>query len=131
MDPPKTDGGIAEGNSGLYISTIGGVYSYDVSDNVFKKLSGMSYASAIDIEGDYLYAFDKAALAIKRYTITESALVYNKCYDAEEYLAPTDFDIVRVLQPAEGESLTIYRSPRDLEVVAQAGGGIIALTLVS
>ena len=131
VDTPETACGIAEGNSGLYISTIGGVYSYDVSDNVFKKLSGMSYASAIDIEGDYLYAFDKAALAIKRYTITESALVYNKCYDAEEYLAPTDFDIVRVLQPAEGESLTIYRSPRDLEVVAQAGGGIIALTLVS
>lgn len=91
----------------------------------------MSYASAIDIEGDYLYAFDKAALAIKRYTVTDNALVYNKCYDAEEYLAPTDFDIVRVLQPAEGESLTVYRSPRDLEVVAQAGGGIIALTLVS
>lgn len=131
VDTPETACGIAEGDSGLYISTIGGVYSYDVSDNVFKKLSGMSYASAIDIEGDYLYAFDKAALAIKRYTITESALVYNKCYDAEEYLAPTDFDIVRVLQPAEGESLTVYRSPRDLEVVAQAGGGIVALTLVS
>lgn len=131
VDTPETACGMAEGNSGLYISTIGGVYSYDVSDNVFKKLSGMSYASAIDIEGDYLYAFDKAALAIKRYTITESALVYNKCYDAEEYLAPTDFDIVRVLQPAEGESLTVYRSPRDLEVVAQAGGGIVALTLVS
>lgn len=131
VDTPETACGMAEGNSGLYISTIGGVYSYDVSGNVFKKLSGMSYASAIDIEGDYLYAFDKAALAIKRYTITESALVYNKCYDAEEYLAPTDFDIVRVLQPAEGESLTVYRSPRDLEVVAQAGGGIVALTLVS
>ena len=131
VDTPETACGMAEGNSGFYISTIGGVYSYDVSDNVFKKLSGMSYASAIDIEGDYLYAFDKAALAIKRYTITESALVYNKCYDAEEYLAPTDFDIVRVLQPAEGESLTVYRSPRDLEVVAQAGGGIVALTLVS
>ena len=131
VDTPETACGIAEGDSGLFISTIGGVYSYDISDNVFKKLSGMSYASAIDIEGDYLYAFDKAALAIKRYTITESALVYNKCYDAEEYLAPTDFDIVRVLQPAEGESLTVYRSPRDLEVVAQAGGGIVALTLVS
>lgn len=131
VDTPETACGIAEGDSGLYISTIGGVYSYDVSDNVFKKLSGMSYASAIDIEGDYLYAFDKAALAIKRYTITDDALVYNKCYDAEEYLAPTDFDIVRVLQPAEGESLTVYRSPRDLEVVAQAGGGIVALTLVS
>lgn len=131
VDTPETACGMAEGNSGLYISTIGGVYSYDVSGNVFEKLSGMSYASAIDIEGDYLYAFDKAALAIKRYTITDNALVYNKCYDAEEYLAPTDFDIVRVLQPAEGESLTIYRSPRDLEVVAQAGGGIIALTLVS
>ena len=131
VDTPETACGMAEGNSGLYISTIGGVYSYDISGNVFKKLSGMSYASAIDIEGDYLYAFDKAALAIKRYTITESALVYNKCYDAEEYLAPTDFDIVRVLQPAEGESLTVYRSPRDLEVVAQAGGGIVALTLVS
>ena len=128
---PESARGMAGGETGLYISTVGGVYSYDVSGNVFKKLSGMSYASAIDIEGDYLYAFDKAALAIKRYTITESALVYNKCYDAEEYLAPTDFDIVRVLQPAEGESLTIYRSPRDLEVVAQAGGGIIALTLVS
>lgn len=128
---PESARGMAGGETGLYISTVGGVYSYDVSDNVFKKLSGMSYASAIDIEGDYLYAFDKAALAIKRYTITESALVYNKCYDAEEYLAPTDFDIVRVLQPAEGESLTIYRSPRDLEVVAQAGGGIVALTLVS
>lgn len=131
VDTPETACGMAEGNSGLYISTIGGVYSYDVSDNVFKKLSGMSYASAIDIEGDYLYAFDKAALAIKRYTVTDNTLVYNKCYDAEEYLAPTDFDIVRVLQPAEGESLTVYRSPRDLEVVAQAGGGIIALTLVS
>ena len=128
---PESARGMAGGETGLYISTVGGVYSYDVSDNVFKKLSGMSYASAIDIEGDYLYAFDKAALAIKRYTITESALVYNKCYDAEEYLAPTDFDIVRVLQPAEGESLTVYRSPRDLEVVAQAGGGIVALTLVS
>ena len=128
---PESARGMAGGETGLYISTVGGVYSYDVSGNVFKKLSGMSYASAIDIEGDYLYAFDKAALAIKRYTITESALVYNKCYDAEEYLAPTDFDIVRVLQPAEGESLTVYRSPRDLEVVAQAGGGIIALTLVS
>lgn len=128
---PETACGMAEGDSGLYISAESGVYSYDVSGNVFKKLSGMSYASAIDIEGDYLYAFDKAALAIKRYTITESALVYNKCYDAEEYLAPTDFDIVRVLQPAEGESLTVYRSPRDLEVVAQAGGGIVALTLVS
>lgn len=128
---PETACGMAEGDSGLYISAESGVYSYDVSDNVFKKLSGMSYASAIDIEGDYLYAFDKAALAIKRYTITDDALVYNKCYDAEEYLAPTDFDIVRVLQPAEGESLTIYRSPRDLEVVAQAGGGIVALTLVS
>ena len=131
VDTPETACGMAEGDSGLYISTIGGVYSYDVSGNVFKKLSGMSYASAIDIEGDYLYAFDKAALAIKRYTVTDNALVYNKCYDAEEYLAPTDFDIVRVLQPAEGESLTVYRSPRDLEVVAQAGGGIIALTLVS
>ena len=128
---PESARGMAGGETELYISTVGGVYSYDVSGNVFKKLSGMSYASAIDIEGDYLYAFDKAALAIKRYTVTESALVYNKCYDAEEYLAPTDFDIVRVLQPAEGESLTIYRSPRDLEVVAQAGGGIIALTLVS
>lgn len=131
VDTPETACGMAEGNSGLYISTVGGVYSYDVSGNVFKKLSGMSYASAIDIEGDYLYAFDKAALAIKRYTVTDNALVYNKCYDAEEYLAPTDFDIVRVLQPAEGESLTVYRSPRDLEVVAQAGGGIVALTLVS
>ena len=128
---PESARGMAGGETGLYISTVGGVYSYDVSGNVFKKLSGMSYASAIDIEGEYLYAFDKAALAIKRYTITESALVYNKCYDAEEYLAPTDFDIVRVLKPAEGESLTVYRSPRDLEVVAQAGGGIIALTLVS
>lgn len=128
---PESARGMAGGETGLYISTVGGVYSYDVSGNVFKKLSGMSYASAIDIEGDYLYAFDKAALAIKRYTVTDNALVYNKCYDAEEYLAPTDFDIVRVLQPAEGESLTIYRSPRDLEVVAQAGGGIIALTLVS
>ena len=131
VDIPETARGMAGGETGLYISTVGGVYSYDVSGNVFKKLSGMSYASAIDIEGDYLYAFDKAALAIKRYTVTDNALVYNKCYDAEEYLAPTDFDIVRVLQPAEGESLTIYRSPRDLEVVAQAGGGIIALTLVS
>lgn len=131
VDTPESARGMAGGETGLYISTVGGVYSYDVSGNVFKKLSGMSYASAIDIEGDYLYAFDKAALAIKRYTITDDALVYNKCYDAEEYLAPTDFDIVRVLQPAEGESLTVYRSPRDLEVVAQAGGGIVALTLVS
>ena len=128
---PESARGMAGGETGLYISTVGGVYSYDVSGNVFKKLSGMSYASAIDVEGDYLYAFDKAALAIKRYTVTDNALVYNKCYDAEEYLAPTDFDIVRVLQPAEGESLTVYRSPRDLEVVAQAGGGIVALTLVS
>lgn len=128
---PESACGMSDGESGLFVSTAGGVYSYDITSNNFVKLSGMSYASAIDIEGEYLYAFDKDALAIKRYTITSDNLVYNKCYDAEKYLAPTQFDLVQTLLPLEGDVITLYRSPRDLEVVAQVTGGIIALKQVS
>ena len=107
--------GLAVSDGLLYLSAENGVFvtkeplSAKPNDSIsIIKLSGMSYASAIDIEGEYLYAFDKDALAIKRYTITSDNLVYNKCYDAEK-----------------------YRSPRDLEVVAQVTGGIIALKQVS
>ena len=130
INTPETAYGMASKDGALYISCATGVYSYDISSNVFAKLSGMSYPSAIDIEGEYLYAFDKDALAIKRYEIGDTALKYNKCYDAEVYLAPTEFDIVQELRPASGDELTLYRSPRDLEVVAQVTGGIIALKKV-
>ena len=130
--------GLAVSDGLLYLSAENGVFvtkeplSAKPNDSIsIVKLSGMSYASAIDIEGEYLYAFDKDALAIKRYTITSDNLVYNKCYDAEKYLAPTQFDLVQTLLPLEGDVITLYRSPRDLEVVAQVTGGIIALKQVS
>lgn len=130
--PSSSISGMAQRGNFLYISCDDGIYRTDITEQnpSLIKLSGMSYPSAIDIEGEYLYAFDKDALAIKRYEIGGSALKYNKCYDAEVYLAPTEFDIVQELRPASGDELTLYRSPRDLEVVAQVTGGIIALKKV-
>lgn len=130
--PSSSISGMAQRGNFLYISCDDGIYRTDITEQnpSLIKLSGMSYPSAIDIEGEYLYAFDKDALAIKRYEIGDTALKYNKCYDAEVYLAPTEFDIVQELRPASGDELTLYRSPRDLEVVAQVTGGIIALKKV-
>lgn len=130
--PSSFISGMAQRGNFLFISCDDGVYRTDITEQnpSLIKLSGMSYPSAIDIEGEYLYAFDKDALAIKRYEIGDTTLKYNKCYDAEVYLAPTEFDIVQELRPASGDELTLYRSPRDLEVVAQVTGGIIALKKV-
>lgn len=130
--PSSSISGMAQRGNFLFISCDDGIYRTDITaqNPSLIKLSGMSYPSAIDIEGEYLYAFDKDALAIKRYEIGDTALKYNKCYDAEVYLAPTEFDIVQELRPASGDELTLYRSPRDLEVVAQVTGGIIALKKV-
>ena len=127
--PAAAHGMICSGDT-IYFSTENGIYSYAREDKVFSLMTGVSYASAIDVEGEYLYAIDKNAPAIKRYRIDGSRLEYNKCYDAEEYLAPTSFDLVLPLGAAEGDVVTLYRSPRDLEVVAQVQGGVIALTRV-
>lgn len=127
--------GIALHDNRLLVSSDNGVY---ISDKALaagqtlslKKLPGISYSSAIEVQGDHLYAFDKASLAIKRYTVSESGFTYNKCYDAEEYLAPQTHDIVLPLQAADGGEVVLYRSPRDLEITARAQGGVIALTRV-
>ena len=114
----------------LAVSCADGIYAYDAEKNSLSKLPGVLYPSKIDSEGGFLYAFDASALSIKRYTITGGALVYNKCYDAEEYNAPEARDIVLPAAAKEGDELVLYRSPRDLEVVARVNGSVLALTRV-
>ena len=114
----------------LAVSCADGIYAYDAEKNSLSKLPGVLYPSKIDSEGGFLYAFDASALSIKRYTITGGALIYNKCYDAEEYNAPEARDIVLPAAAKEGDELVLYRSPRDLEVVARVNGSVLALTRV-
>ena len=130
LDMPSSSYGMAKFKDTILISVENGVGRYDVEENSFSLLPGISYSSAIEVQGDHLYAFDKASLAIKRYTVSESGFTYNKCYDAEEYLAPQTHDIVLPLQAADGGEVVLYRSPRDLEITARAQGGVIALTRV-
>lgn len=131
LTAPSTIYGMTPLSPGLLaVSCADGIYAYDAEKNSLSKLPGVLYPSKIDSEGGFLYAFDASALSIKRYTITGDALVYNKCYDAEEYNAPEARDIVLPAAAKEGDELVLYRSPRDLEVVARVKGSVLALTRV-
>lgn len=131
LTAPSTIYGMTPLSPGLIaVSCADGIYAYDAEKNSLSKLPGVLYPSKIDSEGGFLYAFDSSALSIKRYTITGGALVYNKCYDAEEYNAPEARDIVLPAAAKEGDELVLYRSPRDLEVVARVKGSVLALTRV-
>lgn len=131
LTAPSTIYGMTPLSQGLLaVSCADGIYAYDAEKNSLSKLPGVLYPSKIDSEGGFLYAFDASALSIKRYTITGGALVYNKCYDAEEYNAPEARDIVLPAAAKEGDELVLYRSPRDLEVVARVKGSVLALTRV-
>ena len=131
LTAPSTIYGMTPLSQGLLaVSCADGIYAYDAEKNSLSKLPGVLYPSKIDSEGGFLYAFDASALSIKRYTITGDALVYNKCYDAEEYNAPEARDIVLPAAAKEGDELVLYRSPRDLEVVARVKGSVLALTRV-
>lgn len=131
LTAPSTIYGMTPLSPGLLaVSCADGIYAYDEEKNSLSKLPGVLYPSKIDSEGEFLYAFDASALSIKRYTITGDALVYNKCYDAEEYNAPEARDIVLPAAAKEGDELVLYRSPRDLEVVARVKGSVLALTRV-
>ena len=131
LTAPSTIYGMTPLSQGLLaVSCADGIYAYDAEKNSLSKLPGVLYPSKIDSEGGFLYAFDASALSIKRYTITGGALIYNKCYDAEEYNAPEARDIVLPAAAKEGDELVLYRSPRDLEVVARVKGSVLALTRV-
>lgn len=131
LTAPSTIYGMTPLSPGLLaVSCADGIYAYDAEKNSLSKLPGVLYPSKIDSEGGFLYAFDSSALSIKRYTITGGALIYNKCYDAEEYNAPEARDIVLPAAAKEGDELVLYRSPRDLEVVARVKGSVLALTRV-
>ena len=131
LTAPSTIYGMTPLSPGLLaVSCADGIYAYDVEKNSLSTLPGVLYPSKIDSEGGFLYAFDSSALSIKRYTITDDALIYNKCYDAEEYNAPEARDIVLPAAAKEGDELVLYRSPRDLEVVARVKGSVLALTRV-
>lgn len=131
LTAPSTIYGMTPLSPGLLaVSCADGIYAYDAEKNSLSKLPGVLYPSKIDSEGGFLYAFDASALSIKRYTITGGALIYNKCYDAEEYNAPEARDIVLPAAAKEGDELVLYRSPRDLEVVARVNGSVLALTRV-
>ena len=131
LTAPSTIYGMTPLSPGLLaVSCADGIYAYDVEKNSLSTLPGVLYPSKIDSEGGFLYAFDSSALSIKRYTITDDALIYNKCYDAEEYNAPEARDIVLPAAAKEGDELVLYRSPRDLEVVARVNGSVLALTRV-
>ena len=131
LTAPSTIYGMTPLSPGLLaVSCADGIYAYDAEKNSLSKLPGVLYPSKIDSEGEFLYAFDASALSIKRYTITDGALIYNKCYDAEEYNAPEARDIVLPAAANEGDELVLYRSPRDLEVVARVKGSVLALTRV-
>lgn len=131
LTAPSTIYGMTPLSQGLLaVSCADGIYAYDAEKNSLSKLPGVLYPSKIDSEGGFLYAFDSSALSIKRYTITDGALIYNKCYDAEEYNAPEARDIVLPAAAKEGDELVLYRSPRDLEVVARVKGSVLALTRV-
>lgn len=131
LTAPSTIYGMTPLSQGLLaVSCADGIYAYDAEKNSLSKLPGVLYPSKIDSEGEFLYAFDASALSIKRYTITDGALIYNKCYDAEEYNAPEARDIVLPAAAKEGDELVLYRSPRDLEVVARVKGSVLALTRV-
>ena len=131
LTAPSTIYGMTPLSQGLLaVSCADGIYAYDAEKNSLSKLPGVLYPSKIDSESGFLYAFDSSALSIKRYTITGDALIYNKCYDAEEYNAPEARDIVLPAAAKEGDELVLYRSPRDLEVVARVKGSVLALTRV-
>lgn len=131
LTAPSTIYGMTPLSPGLLaVSCADGIYAYDAEKNSLSKLPGVLYPSKIDSEGGFLYAFDSSALSIKRYTITGGALIYNKCYDAEEYNAPEARDIILPAAAKEGDELVLYRSPRDLEVVARVKGSVLALTRV-
>lgn len=131
LTAPSTIYGMTPLSQGLLaVSCVDGIYAYDAEKNSLSKLPGVLYPSKIDSEGGFLYAFDSSALSIKRYTITDGALIYNKCYDAEEYNAPEARDLILPAAAKEGDELVLYRSPRDLEVVARVNGSVLALTRV-
>lgn len=126
--------GITYTGSELLISSDTGVYSYDPVYYVLAKLRGVSYSSDICYGGEgYVYMFDKANLSIKRYSVNRDslALVYNKCYDSERFEPPTQYDLLCGLRSSVSDTVVLYRSPRDLEIVSSSDTYVLALRLVS
>lgn len=115
------------------IFSVDGVLAVNTEDGIYFEDEGGSFVAATDdvytyVKGGqaeysdgYIYIFDARQCSIKRYSVIRETdgykLKYNKSYDTERYAHPTEFTMMSGVAALSPAGVTLYRSPRDLEVV--------------
>ncbi|MDE6550604.1 MAG: hypothetical protein K2M44_03815 [Clostridia bacterium] len=101
---------------GIYYESEGGSF-VKITDEVYTYVTG----GQAEYSDGYIYIFDAQLCSIKRYTVIKDEdgykLKYNKSYDTERYAHPTEFTMMAGIAAISEAGVTLYRSPRDLEVV--------------
>ncbi|MDE5618079.1 MAG: hypothetical protein K2I79_01160, partial [Clostridia bacterium] len=123
----------------LMVNTEDGIY-YETQNKSFKQIAGEKKDGeyAFDKGGQaeygsngYVYIFDEEHISIKRYKLEMGEdgyiLKYNKSYDSNKYAHPTEYGVMGGLRADSIEGITLYRSPRDREIVKIGEKYVVAL----
>lgn len=123
----------------MMVNTEDGIY-YESENKSFKQIAGEKKDGeyAFDKGGQaeygsngYVYIFDEEHISIKRYKLEMGEegyiLKYNKSYDSNKYSHPTQYGVIGGAASDKEDGITLYRSPRDREIVKTGEKYVVAL----